>query len=187
MTARFRALRAALVAVGLGLGAPTLAAPPPDRPEDCGLDPAAAPDFALVDVNPTSPSYGSTVPRTSAPGRVTLLYFALPSCSHCQAQVEQLQAIVRERDSAWAEVDVRIIALAASEESVPELADGTDLPILQDTPELDVQEQYNADRWYIYLLDRGGVPRTVHYKLDLERQQERLFAEVQQLLDEAAP
>jgi glutaredoxin len=149
MTARFRATFAGLAAtalVGLGLGAPALAAPPPDGPEDCGIAPASAPDFALLDVNPTSASFGETVPRSSAPGRVTLLYFALPSCSHCQAQVEQLQALVLERDTAWAEVDVRIVALAAAEEAVPELADGTDLPILQDTDELDVQEQYNADR-----------------------------------------
>lgn len=164
------------------------AASPPDAGvDDCAQVVAAAPDFALEDVNPTSATFGQVVPRTAASGQVTLLYFALPSCGHCQADVDQLGALVEEQGSAWSEVSVRVVALNAATEDLPILADGHDLPILLDEAERTVERAYGAERWYIYLLDRSGAPRIIHYSLDFSRERERLVAEVAALLTEAAP
>ncbi len=55
----------------------TLAAPAwADTPENCGLTPAAVPDFALVDMNTHSPTYGETVQRKDHLDDVMVIYFA---------------------------------------------------------------------------------------------------------------
>jgi len=167
---------------------PTVRPPPPDDPADtCAVVPDLAPDFALEDVNPTSPSYGTTVQRTETPGDVTLLYVALASCAHCQADVDLLGALVAEKADDWAEVSVRVIALDTAHDSLPELADGHDLPILLDTEDVDVEGQYGAERWYIYLLDRRGMPRHLHYSLSFSTETDRLVTEVDALLAEDRP
>jgi len=164
--------------------------PPPDDPADaCAITPTPAPDFTLRDVNPSSPTYATDVPRTASAGQVTLLYIALPSCAHCQADVDDLGELVGWMGAAWDDVSVRVVALNAAPESIPELADGNDLPILQDTDEVDVEGQYGAERWYIYLLDRAGQPRVIHYSLDFDDidHLSRLVDEVAVLLEEPAP
>ena len=156
--------------------------PPPEDPLDtCGLVAGSAPDFTLEDVNPTSPTAGLQVPRTD-PGNATLLYIALASCGRCQADTDALGAIVAEQGSAWAELSVRVLALDTALESLPELADGHDLPILVDTDTLNLQGQYGADRWYIYLLDRNGEPAMLHYELNFTTERDRLVNEVNALL-----
>jgi len=166
------------------------APPPPDDPADaCAITPAPAPDFTLEDVNPSSSTYGTQVPRTAAAGHVTLLYIALPSCAHCQADVDDLGELVDIMGTAWDEVSVRVLALNAAHDSIPDLAEGHDLPILLDTDEANVEDQYGAERWFIYLLDRAGQPRIIHYALDFDDFDElsRLVDEVAALLAEPAP
>ncbi len=161
---------------------PATASPPPEDPADtCGLVPTEAPDFTLEDVNPSSPTYGQMVDRTDT-GHVTLLYIALASCGHCQADTDALGALVVEQGDAWAEVSVRVLALNTALDSLPELADGHDLPILVDTDELNLQGQYGAERWYLYLLDRSGMPATLHYELNFSTERTRLVEQVQTLL-----
>jgi hypothetical protein len=161
--------------------------PPPTDPADtCAVVPDIAPDFTLEDVNPTSPTYGELVPRTD-PDSVTVLYFALPSCGHCQADVDALGALVDAQGEAWSDVSVRIVAFNAAAESLPELADGHDLPILVDTEALDLESAYGAERWFIYLLDRDGIPQTLHYSLNFATEADRLVAEVDSLLAEGSP
>lgn len=175
---------------GLMPQTPDAPPPPPDDPADaCAITPGPAPDFTLRDVNPSSATYGTDVPRTASAGQVTLLYIALPSCAHCQADVDDLGELVGWMGTAWDDVSVRVVALNAAPESIPELADGHDLPILQDTDEVDVEAQYGAERWYIYLLDRAGQPRVIHYSLDFDDidQLTRLVDEVAVLIEEPAP
>ena len=161
---------------------PTVPIPPPTDPLDtCALLPAEAPDFRLEDVNPTSPTWGDMVDRTE-PGHVTLLYIALASCGHCQADTDALGAMVDEQGVAWDEVSVRILALNTAHDSLPELAEGHNLPILVDTDELNLERQYGAERWYIYLLDRSGMPAMLHYEIDFVSERDRLIDEVNLLL-----
>ena len=162
--------------------------PPPDDPFDtCRLAPDGAPDFTLEDVNPTSPTAGEQVPRTE-PGDVTLLYIALASCGVCQADTDALGAIVADQGDAWSELSVRVLALDTALDSLPDLADGHDLPIVVDNETLRLADQYGAERWYIYLLDRSGQPAMIHYDLDFTVERDRLVNEVNMLLaGEALP
>ena len=149
--------------------------------DDCGLSGGPVPDYSLEDVNPTSPTGGSPLTRDSG-GRVQVLYFALPTCGHCQAQVEDLEALRIEQASSWADdVDLRIIALSGVEDSLFELTDRTSLPVLLDRPEAGVAAAYGAEKWYFYLVDRAGSLATLHYALNLDD-----AAEKQRLLDEIA-
>lgn len=156
--------------------------PPPDDPLDtCGIVPAAAPDFTLEDVNSSSPTFGLEIPRTDT-GNATLLYIALASCGVCQADTDALGALVAEQGDAWADLSVRVLALNTAHDSLPELADGHDLPIVVDTDALDLEAQYGAERWYIYLLDRSGQPARIHYDLNFTTERDRLIDEVGALL-----
>lgn len=58
------------------------------------------------------------------------------------------------------------------------------LPVLQDTDEADVAELYGAEKWYFTLIDREGLPRTVHYSLDLAIESDRLLSEIAALVAE---
>ena len=71
-------MRAAALLIVLGaLSAPAFADPPPgDPPERCGLVAERVPDFALQDVNPASPTYGTEVRRDDFLGRVLVIYFS---------------------------------------------------------------------------------------------------------------
>ena len=54
-----------------------LASPPPAAvPEDCQLDPAAIPAFALTDDNPNSSTYGQLVSTDDLRGPVLVMYWA---------------------------------------------------------------------------------------------------------------
>lgn len=45
--------------------------------DECAIEPAVVPDFALVDLNPSSPSFGSTLRRDDFLGRVVVIYWAI--------------------------------------------------------------------------------------------------------------
>ncbi len=161
--------------------------PPPGTAEECGLQDGEVPAYTLLDVSPGSPTYGEAVSLGGFPGNVKVLYFALPTCAHCQGQVKQIQTLWDQHSAEWAgEVDVHIIALAAGESGLPDLTEGLTLPVLQDTLEDGVQTAYGAQKWYFYLVDRSGRVRWIHYKLDLTGQSDRLVDEVATLLAEEA-
>lgn len=51
-------------------------AEPCSTPEDCGIAPAAIPDFTLVDVNPNSETFGTERSRSEFLGSVMVIYFS---------------------------------------------------------------------------------------------------------------
>lgn len=162
-------------------------APPPGTAEECGLQDGEVPDYTLQDVSPGSPTYGQDIARGDFPGKVKVLYFALPTCGHCQGQVKQIQAIWDEHSAEWADhLDLHIIALAAGESGLPDLTEGLTLPVLHDTAEAGVQDAYGAEKWYFYLIDRDGRVRWIHYKLDLNGDRDRLLGEIATLIAEEA-
>ena len=57
------------------------------------------------------------------------------------------------------------------------------LPVLQDTSDDDVADAYGASKWYIYLLDREGIPQVIWYELDLEDERDRLLEQLAGLVE----
>ena len=53
------------------------------------------------------------------------------------------------------------------------------LPVLQDTAKVQAEIEYGAAKWYIYILDRQGIPRVIHYEMDLDEDRQRLLDEIQ--------
>ena len=82
-------------------------------------------------------------------------------------------------------MSVVLINSAASADSLKDLVDGVSLPVLQDTSEADVFDLYGASKWYVYLVDAQGNPRTIHYSIDLDGERDRLLAEIAALVKEA--
>ena len=78
-----------------------------------------------------------------------------------------------------------IINLMGTEEGVTDLVEGTQLPVLQDTSDNRVVQCFGASKWYIYVVDREGQARFLHYQLDLETERERLLEEVTSLQGES--
>lgn len=171
---------AALLFVLLG-PAPAAAETPCATAEDL------IPDYTLVDGNPNSATYGTEYHRDDLVGHVGMIYWAVPSCAHCQAQVRDLQALYDANSATWGDVSVVIIAISGYEEYLPDLVgdDEVRLPVLLDTAAVDARTKYGADKWYIYLMDRSGRPKTIHYELDLVNDADRLLSELALLVGEA--
>ena len=47
-----------------------------------------------------------------------------------------------------------------------------------------VAHEYGAEKWYIYLIDREGKIRLIHYSLDLSSERDRLLEEIAELVAE---
>ena len=99
-----------------------------------------------------------------------------------------MQEIQTENASALADVSLLIVNEAGYDSVVPELTEGVTLPVLQDTVEADVFTAYGATKWYVYLIDRAGIPRYIHYSMDLEGDDRaRLLSEIATLVAEPTP
>ena len=72
-------------------------------------------------------------------------------------------------------------------DSIGELAENTTLPILQDTSEQAVANQYGAEKWYIYLIGPDQKLKLLHYSLDLDAERDRLLAEIEEVQSGSAP
>ena len=74
-----------------------------------------------------------------------------------------------------------MVNLIGTEEGIPDLTESSRIPVLQDTTADRIATCFGASKWYIYVIDKTGVPRFVHYKLNLDSERERLLAEVAML------
>lgn len=98
-----------------------------------------------------------------------------------------MQALWESDIEARGDVWMFIVNSAGREDGLPELTAGLTLPVLQDTTDADVFEAYGASQWYVYVIDRQGVPRYIHYTLDMPGENERLLTEVDELRAEPRP
>lgn len=81
-----------------------------------------------------------------------------------------------------------IVDLPGYESGMDELVGGVTLPVLQDTTADAVATTYGASKWYVYLIDRAGTIRYIHYSLDLAAtDRARLLSEIASLTAEARP
>ena len=65
-----------------------------------------------------------------------------------------------------------------TEEGIPDLTEGTSLPVLQDEGSSNIAGCFGASKWYIYVVDREGISRHIHYQLNLDSERNRLFLEL---------
>lgn len=74
------------------------------------------------------------------------------------------------------------------ESGISELVADATLTVLQDTSTVDMFTQYGATKWYVYLIDRAGQPRYIHYSMDLaDDDRTRFLSEIATLVAEPAP
>ena len=100
-----------------------------------------------------------------------------------------MQEIYEENSAAWgSDVQLLIVDLPGYESGMADLVAGVTLPVLQDTTADAVATTYGASKWYVYLIDRAGTIRYIHYAMDLaDSDRARLLSEISSLTAEARP
>ena len=68
--------RSLVLSLGLALGPVSFARDGAEL-DECAIAPAMVPAYALVDLNPGSPSYGATRTRDEFLGQVVVIYWAV--------------------------------------------------------------------------------------------------------------
>jgi hypothetical protein len=74
--------------------------------------------------------------------------------------------------------EIILVNLAGTEDGIPDLSAENQQPILQDTTDATVVQCYGASKWYIYVIDPNGIPKTIFYSLDLDTERDRLLAAI---------
>lgn len=102
--------------------------------------PGGVPDFALLDVNETSPTFNQELGPADFEGEVSAWYFGLATCPLCQSHVRSLDPLNAELAAMGLPVPVTVLGInrPGREEGNPTLTDGVDLPWLQDTAQANV-------------------------------------------------
>ena len=77
------------------------------------------------------------------------------------------------------DTNIILVNLAGTEEGIPDLSAANQLPILQDDVETHLAQCFGASKWYIYIIDAEGVPKTIFYSLNLDTERDRLLAAIQ--------
>ena len=71
-----------------------------------------------------------------------------------------------------------LVSLTGTEDGIPDLTEDLQLPVLQDTAEAGVAGCFGASKWYIYIMDAAGNPKTIFYSLNLDTERERLLSAI---------
>jgi len=71
-----------------------------------------------------------------------------------------------------------LVNLAGTEEGIPDLSAANQLPILQDDVDTHLAQCFGASKWYIYIMDAAGIPKTIFYSLNLDTERDRLLAAI---------
>ena len=71
-----------------------------------------------------------------------------------------------------------LVNLAGTEEGIPDLSAENQLPILQDDVDTHLAQCFGASKWYIYIMDAAGNPKTIFYSLNLDTERERLLTAI---------
>jgi len=153
-----------------------------NRP-DCGFNQDPAPDFALEDMNPTSPTYGQTVHLSDYDDKVVFIEFMRSSCGHCQGTTIQLQAMLDAHAGDWGDdVVFLIINMPGWEADLPTFTALSDLPVLQDTTAEYFGDRIGASLYSNYVLTPGRDLHATHYNLSLPTNEARLVGEIEAAL-----
>lgn len=118
------------------------------------------PNFALEDVNPTSPTFGQEVGIADFEGEVSAWYFGVATCPLCRAHVQALDPMVADVNSENPEVPITILGInmRGRESGNTTITDGVDMPWLQDTGQVNIFSQWPPDAIReLKIVGRDGV------------------------------
>lgn len=120
-------------------------------------------DFALVDVNAGSPSFGETVSPRDHQGQVSLWFFGHATCAYCGAQFELLDQLRQEAAAAQPPLDVAFVGVneAGHESANDTITEGLSTPWLQDTEAVNAWGAWGVEFRDVVILDDGNVPIAV--------------------------
>jgi len=170
---------AVLVAVVLW---PAVTAADPDvtnRP-DCGYDDAPAPDFTLVDQNPTSPTHGQEITLSDLHGKAVFVMFIRSSCGHCQSLSTYLNSYMIQYAEQWNdEVAIVLVNMIGYEDDLPEFCALHDLPTVQDDDATGVADAFGASLYWNYTLGTDGRLHTMYYSLYLPTDEQRWVTDIE--------
>ena len=130
-------------------------AEPCAQPEDCGIHSALIPDYALRDMNPSSP-VGSTSRSDHGRGHGHLLLGGDLTALPCAAA--QLQDIVNTHADVLGPTKVFIINMMGTEMTYPDRRRHTAAGSAGHIDDRVVQ-CFGASKWYVYVVDRAGEVR----------------------------
>lgn len=179
MHAVTRGMRWLAVAALVGLWpAVTIADPDVTNRPDCGYDDDPAPDFTLVDQNPTSPTHGQEVSLSDLRGKAVFVMFIRSSCGHCQSLATYLSSYVTLYAEDWGDdVAVLLINMAGWEADLPEFCAPHDLPVLQDDGS--AADAFGAALYWNYTLRTDGHLHTMYYSLYLPTDEQRWITDIE--------
>tara|TARA_B100000886_G_scaffold102498_1_gene68082 strand:- start:126 stop:416 length:291 start_codon:yes stop_codon:yes gene_type:complete len=90
-----------------------------------------------------------------------------------------LQTIVDNHREELGDTQWIVVNMAGTEDGIPDLSAENQMPILQDNVTAKTLQCYGASKWYIYVIDSSGTPRTIFYSLDLDAEQDRLLTAIE--------
>ena len=156
----------------------TIADPDVTNRPDCGYGDDPAPDFTLVDQNPTSPTHGQEITLSDLQGKAVFVMFIRSSCGHCQTLSTYLDSYMTEYAEAWGDdVVILLVNMAGYEEDLPAFCTLHDLPTVQDDGS--VADDFGAALYWNYTLRTDGRLHTMYYALYLPTDEQRLITDIE--------
>jgi hypothetical protein len=125
--------------------------------EEC--DCQAAPEFCRIDQNPGSPSMGQEFCLEGMGEGGIALFFGSVKCSHCWALFQDLQGLrdeLREGGLDVQAVFVHLKTVEATPSVVGEKMPWATAPVVFDSEELGIWEDFLADWYHVVIVDRHG-------------------------------
>lgn len=94
------------------------------------------------------------------------------------SQVATFQTFKDAHPDALADVSLLVVNSIGSDAGLPDLTDGVDIPVLQDTAEAQAFTTFGASKWYVYLIDPQGRLRWLRYGISMPEEQDRLLEQI---------
>jgi hypothetical protein len=105
------------------------------------------PDFALTDINPSSPSYGQVIDSSTMLGAAYSVIFLDSRCTTCEDVIEDMWMELEAKPT-WKEAlplyAIQSVGGAEMEKTHSRMIDDNDMPYLQDTEETGLWLTYEA-------------------------------------------
>ncbi len=126
-------------------------------PHEIGRD---LPGFALVDINPSSATYGEIVSSEDLDGSTYALIFLDSRCLACGEVVVDLWAEFQEHPAWWEGLPtfaVQSVGGGQAPETLDNMIEGHDMPYLQDTEDTALWRDYEALNHDLYAVSEEGT------------------------------